>query len=58
MPGASILNLAGAEGFEPTSSVLETDSLAVELTPLKAVISGQLTVVSIKNPVRKELTDH
>jgi hypothetical protein len=28
-------NLAGAEGFEPPSSVLETDSLAVELTPLK-----------------------
>src|SRR5438270_474959 len=28
------LNLAGAEEFEPPSSVLETDSLAVELTPL------------------------
>src|ERR1017187_2749082 len=28
------INLAGAEGFEPPSSVLETDSLAVELTPL------------------------
>jgi hypothetical protein len=27
-------NLAGAEGFEPPSSVLETDSLTVELTPL------------------------
>src|SRR5271170_7396119 len=27
--------LAGAEGFEPPSSVLETDSLTVELTPLK-----------------------
>jgi hypothetical protein len=26
--------LAGAEGFEPQSSVLETDSLTVELTPL------------------------
>ncbi len=26
--------MAGAEGFEPPSSVLETDSLAVELTPL------------------------
>src|SRR5580704_10418936 len=26
--------LAGAEGFEPPSSVLETDSLTVELTPL------------------------
>src|SRR6267154_1263349 len=27
--------LAVAEGFEPPSSVLETDSLTVELTPLK-----------------------
>ena len=27
-------SLAGAEGFEPPSSVLETDSLTVELTPL------------------------
>lgn len=26
--------MAGAEGFEPPSSVLETDSLAAELTPL------------------------
>jgi hypothetical protein len=26
--------MAGAEGFEPPSSVLETDSLAIELTPL------------------------
>jgi hypothetical protein len=26
--------MAGAEGFEPPSSVLETDSLTVELTPL------------------------
>ena len=26
--------MAGAGGFEPTSSVLETDSLAIELTPL------------------------
>ena len=32
-------NLAGAEGFEPPSSVLETDSLTVELTPLKAAAS-------------------
>src|ERR1700677_2478093 len=31
---ASFQNLAGAEGFEPPSSVLETDSLTVELTPL------------------------
>jgi hypothetical protein len=35
------LNLAGAEGFEPPSSVLETDSLAVELTPLKAATRCQ-----------------
>jgi hypothetical protein len=31
--------LAGAEGFEPPSSVLETDSLTVELTPLKPTTS-------------------
>ena len=31
---AVLQNLAGAEGFEPPSSVLETDSLTVELTPL------------------------
>jgi hypothetical protein len=30
----SLRSLAGAEGFEPPSSVLETDSLTVELTPL------------------------
>ena len=29
--------LAGAEGFEPPSSVLETDSLTVELTPLNTL---------------------
>jgi hypothetical protein len=28
------IKLAGAEGFEPPSPVLETGSLAVELTPL------------------------
>jgi hypothetical protein len=31
---ASSETLAGAEGFEPPSPVLETGSLAVELTPL------------------------
>src|SRR5208283_1492772 len=36
--------LAGAEGFEPPSSVLETDSLTVELTPLKTVPSCQFSV--------------
>src|ERR1700733_14967329 len=39
-------NLAGAEGFEPPSSVLETDSLTVELTPLNSVVSDQSLVVS------------
>src|SRR5580658_2754335 len=37
LPAAYLLSprtLAGAEGFEPPSSVLETDSLTVELTPL------------------------
>src|SRR5579875_1144173 len=32
----SVFNLAGAEGFEPPSPVLETGSLTVELTPLSA----------------------
>src|SRR6185503_20141689 len=36
-----LLNLAGAEGFEPPSSVLETDSLTVELTPLFSGVSDQ-----------------
>ena len=31
---AATEKLAGAEGFEPPSSVLETDSLTIELTPL------------------------
>jgi hypothetical protein len=31
--------LAGAEGFEPPSPVLETSSLTVELTPLKMQVS-------------------
>src|SRR5215470_15854291 len=38
--------LAGAEGFEPPSSVLETDSLTVELTPLNSVLSCQFSVLS------------
>src|SRR5215470_16656801 len=38
--------LAGAEGFEPPSSVLETDSLTVELTPLKTVLSCRFSVLS------------
>src|SRR5579875_4164550 len=32
----SVFDLAGAEGFEPPSPVLETGSLTVELTPLNA----------------------
>jgi hypothetical protein len=39
--------LAGAEGFEPPSSVLETDSLTVELTPLKN--SCQQPAASLQN---------
>ena len=38
--------MAGAEGFEPPSSVLETDSLTVELTPLKTVLSCHFSVLS------------
>jgi hypothetical protein len=34
LPNLLFQILAGAEGFEPPSSVLETDSLTVELTPL------------------------
>jgi hypothetical protein len=41
--------LAGAEGFEPPSSVLETDSLTVELTPLH-----QYSVVSTRYSVQTE----
>ena len=32
--------MAGELGFEPRSSVLETDSLTVELTPLNSVVSS------------------
>jgi hypothetical protein len=39
--------MAGAEGFEPPSSVLETDSLTVELTPL--FYSFQLSALSFLN---------
>jgi hypothetical protein len=44
--------LAGAEGFEPPSSVLETDSLTVELTPLKpiAVCGLMMVALTISNP--------
>src|SRR5689334_22893042 len=34
LPGVRVQILAGAEGFEPPSPVLETGSLTVELTPL------------------------
>src|SRR6266550_5045185 len=39
--------LAGAEGFEPPSSVLETDSLTVELTPLWLCSAGALARVPL-----------
>ena len=39
--------LAGAEGFEPPSPVLETGSLTVELTPLRrlAAVSSRLNAI-------------
>src|ERR1035438_1723718 len=50
LPAATQLNLAGAEGFEPPSSVLETDSLTVELTPLKTGTRDQGTGNRIASP--------
>jgi hypothetical protein len=41
--------LAGAEGFEPPSSVLETDSLTVELTPLFPLQIGDFRLQNEKN---------
>src|SRR6185437_13834927 len=41
--------LAGAEGFEPPSSVLETDSLTVELTPLCSRSADALVRVPLFN---------
>src|SRR6185437_7428040 len=38
--GCFQFKLAGAEGFEPPSPVLETGSLTVELTPLNAAFSS------------------
>jgi hypothetical protein len=52
-PARLQFNLAGAEGFEPPSSVLETDSLTVELTPLKAAVGDQLSAISLS--VRRRL---
>src|SRR6266849_4954943 len=43
--------LAGAEGFEPPSSVLETDSLTVELTPLKSIGNLRFVIGDLKTPV-------
>ena len=44
--------MAGAEGFEPPRPVLETGSLAVELTPLrKPVGSRQYAVGSENEPI-------
>jgi hypothetical protein len=39
-PDDDPLNLAGEERFELSSSVLETDSLTIELTPLEARDQG------------------
>src|SRR5712691_2914333 len=41
--------LAGAEGFEPPSSVLETDSLTVALTPLCSRSAGARARVPLFN---------
>jgi hypothetical protein len=48
------VDLAGAEGFEPPSPVLETGSLTVELTPLNAGCSVQRSAfrISEANPQR------
>src|SRR6185436_1555978 len=43
--------LAGAEGFEPPSSVLETDSLTVELTPLSHCRFGDFRLQIEKSEV-------
>jgi hypothetical protein len=45
--------LAGAEGFEPPSSVLETDSLTVELTPLKFTAVKPLKCCNSATPKRQ-----
>src|ERR1017187_3676449 len=42
--------LAGAEGFEPPSSVLETDSLTVELTPLNQHLAVSLSHLVLLTP--------
>src|SRR5450432_3355003 len=56
--------LAGAEGFEPPSSVLETDSLTVELTPLyqklfhflvRRVLPASRTELLKLQPLRRRL---
>src|SRR6266478_3962587 len=43
--------MAGAEGFEPPSSVLETDSLTVELSPLKTIGNLRFVIGDLKTPV-------
>src|SRR6266568_623974 len=55
--GRILTDLAGAEGFEPPSSVLETDSLAVELTPLKTGVRVQVPGVKLCAPTGVALTD-
>ena len=49
--------LAGAEGFEPPSSVLETDSLTVELTPLFPLSHLRLSHSSDWKPRLFEISD-
>ena len=41
--------MAGAEGFEPPSSVLETDSLTVELTPLDSIENFRFEISKLAN---------
>src|SRR5450432_3445026 len=62
--GRTQSNLAGAEGFEPPSSVLETDSLTVELTPLfqklfhflvRRVLPASRTELLKLQPLRRRL---
>src|SRR5438094_2444329 len=50
-PSARLQNLAGAEGFEPPSPVLETGSLTVELTPLNYIYGlKDFRIVELQKP--------
>src|SRR6266536_5236361 len=54
--------LAGAEGFEPPSPVLETGSLTVELTPLKPIGNLRFVIGDLKTAVVRafqlQITNH